>query len=321
MTAALVVIDHTDAAPREGVHELLAAARTVAARVHAVWIAADAPAPDVLADLGAHGADHLHHVTTTGADPRLTAVQARGVRVALDASGADLILTSSTFEAKEVAAHLAATTGAGVITDAGAVTREDGRVVADKTVLAGTWTTRCAVRADLAVLTMKAGAARAVVTGAGAPPVHHHQIDADADTRGLRVVERTPAAPSQRPDLASAEVVVAGGRGTEGDFGPIEALADALGAAVGATRVASDQGWVGHDALIGQTGVMVSPRLYIGAGISGAIHHLGGMRAAGAIVAVNNDPEAPIFEVADYGVVGDLFEVLPALVEELRARD
>jgi electron transfer flavoprotein alpha subunit len=134
----------------------------------------------------------------------------------------------------------------------------------------------------------------------------------------VEVVERTPVAPSDRPDLASADTVVVGGRGTEGDFGPPEELAHVLGAAVGATRVATDEGWIGHEAQIGQTGVTVSPRLYIGAGVSGAVHHRGGMQASGTIVAINPDPEAPIFEIADYGIVGDLFTVVPALTVELR---
>nr|WP_281372998.1 FAD-binding protein [Kineococcus aurantiacus] len=120
--------------------------------------------------------------------------------------------------------------------------------------------------------------------------------------------------------MAEAEVVVVGGRGVEGDFTAVEELADVLGGAVGATRVATDEGWIGHEAQVGQTGVTISPRLYVGAGVSGAVHHKGGMAASGVVVAINNDPDAPIFEFADYGVVGDLGEVLPALTAELRAR-
>ena len=128
----------------------------------------------------------------------------------------------------------------------------------------------------------------------------------------------SPSHGAKTVTVAAAEVVVVGGRGTNGDFGPVEALADLLGGAVGATRVATDEGWIAHDAQIGQTGVTVAPRLYIGAGVSGAVHHRGGMQSAGTIVAVNSDPEAPIFEIADLGIVGDLFEVLPQAIEELR---
>src|SRR5690606_19075488 len=180
------------------------------------------------------------------------------------------------------------------------------------------WTLRARSRRTRAVVTVKPNSVPAEpAPEAGSGEVRTRPAPTVQD-RGLRVVERTERPRSDRPPLGEAHVVVVGGRGTEGDFSQVEELADVLGGAVGATRVATDEGWIGHEAQIGQTGVTISPRLYIGAGVSGAVHHRGGMQSSGTIVAINSDPDAPIFEIADYGVVGDLRTVLPQLTEHLR---
>jgi electron transfer flavoprotein alpha subunit len=310
----LVLLDHADSgALRPSARELLALARTLSDEApEGVWVgAAPVPLPE-LAGLG-----RVHRVAVAH-DEHLGMSLTEALFTALDATGARVLLLASTFENKDVAARLGVGRGAGVVTDADAVAVEGGRVVAGKTVLAGTWTTRVEVVAPLAVVLVKAGAAEPDEPAGPTPEVVEHAATETSLGGRVELVERTERAGTGRPDLASAQVVVVGGRGTQGDFGPIEELADLLGGAVGATRVATDEGWIAREAQVGQTGVTISPRLYIGAGVSGAVHHRGGMQSSGTIVAINEDPDAPIFEVADYGVVGDLFAVLPQATAELR---
>ncbi len=321
MSDILVLLDHTSTgALRAPVRELVTLARDLTSGgVHGVW-PVDGAEPDLatLGELGELGVTHVHRLTSD-ADLRVPAVLAEGVAGLLDATGAGVLLAVSSFENKELAAHLAVATGAGVVTDADTVQRADSTLVVGKTVFAGTWTTRTAVRAPLAVVLLKANSVTVTPAPVAADPqVGEHAFTASAGASRVRVVERTERPETGRPDLGSAHIVVVGGRGTEGDFTPLEELADVLGGAVGATRVATDEGWIGHDAQIGQTGVTISPRLYIGAGVSGAVHHRGGMQASGTIVAINSDPDAPIFEIADFGVVGDLTTVVPQLTAELR---
>lgn len=313
----LVVVDHQGATVRSPALELLTAARSLG-RPEAVWLGADVPAGPVLETLGGHGAAVVHHLAV---DPGglLPAQVAHVLRELVATTGASTVLLTSTFENKEASAHLAFHLRAGLVVDAAGIERaDDGSLVTVQQAFAGTWTLRSAVTAERAVVALKANAVPAEAVPAGPADVVPHDVAVPAAAGGAELVERTERPVSERPSLTEAQVVVVGGRGTNGDFSHVEDLADALGGAVGATRVATDEGWIGHEAQIGQTGVTISPRLYVGAGVSGAVHHRGGMQSSGTIVAINNDPEAPIFEIADYGIVGDLTTVLPQAAAEVR---
>jgi electron transfer flavoprotein alpha subunit len=147
-----------------------------------------------------------------------------------------------------------------------------------------------------------------------------HELELGEAGPAARLTATAEHTATGRPELSEARFVVAGGRGVDGDFGPVEDLADALGAAVGASRAATDAGWIDHSAQVGQTGTTVSPQLYISAGISGAIQQKAGMQTAKTIIAINKDPDAPVFEIADLGIVGDLAQVLPQAAAEIRRR-
>jgi len=318
----LVLLDSAGTELRSPVLELITVGRSLG-RVEAV--ALEAPSVDVLAQLGAHGVALVRQAepssggeVVTGDALHLTPVVAEVLAAAARASHADAVLLTSSFPNKEAAARLAFLTEAGLVIDASALTDGGTHLVADKRVFAGSWDVRSEILTDPAVLTLRANsvvpqpADAAVATQVDALPVEL------AGTSGVVVTSREVKvrAPG-RPTLEEAAVVVAGGRGTGGDFGPVEEFADAVGAAVGASRDAVFEGW--FDRYIGQTGVTIAPRLYVGAGISGAPHHRGGMQASQVIVAVNSDPEAPIFEICDFAVVGDLTDVLPQAAAAIRA--
>jgi electron transfer flavoprotein alpha subunit len=248
------------------------------------------------------------------------AVSGRAVATAVEVTGATVVMLPSSFGAKEVAAHASYLLDAGLLIDVAALALDDetGQVVGDKRIFAGTWETRCAVTSPVAVATVRANAVVAApAPEAVATAVEPLEVDGTLP-RGLELIEREEHPRGGRPALAEAATVVLGGRGTEGDFSAVEELADVLGAAIGTTRDCVEEGWQPHDAQVGQTGVTIAPRLYIGAGISGAPHHHGGMQASGTIVAVNMDQDAPLVQIADFAVIGDLQEILPAAAAAIR---
>ena len=226
------------------------------------------------------------------------------------------VLIPSTARGKEIAGRLAVRIGGGVITDAVDVA---SNLQTTQSVFGGSFTVTASVKTGTPVITVRPSAVEASSTS-NTPVVEKLSISISDSAKLVTISESKPAVKGGRPELTEAKIVISGGRGTNGDFSQVEAMADLLGAAVGASRAATDAGWYPHTHQVGQTGKTVSPQLYVACGISGAIQHRAGMQTSKTIVAINKDPEAPIFDLADFGVVGDLFAVLPQAREAIAAK-
>jgi electron transfer flavoprotein alpha subunit len=318
MAEILVLVDHVDGNVKKSTFELLTLARRIG-EPSAVVIGSGAPAAkDRLAE---YGAAKIYVAEDAELNGYVVAPTVEVLASLVASASPAAVLLSSTYEGKEIAGRLAVRVGSGVLTDAVDVVAEGGKIVAEQSIFGGATIVKSAVTRGVPIVTVRPNSV-APEAAPATPAEETMSVTLPDSAKSARITERVVAERGGRPELTEASVVVSGGRGVgsaEG-FGIIEKLADSLGAAVGASRAATDAGWYPHQAQVGQTGKTVAPQLYIACGISGAIQHRAGMQTSKTIVVINKDPEAPIFELADYGVVGDLFSIVPQLTEEIEKR-
>jgi electron transfer flavoprotein alpha subunit len=263
-------------------------------------------------ELAAYGGEAVHVADAPELAHALAEPYALVIAQAAQEVGADIVVAAATTTGKDVLPRVAAKLGAGMASDVLSFGQQDSTLVFRRPMWAGSVLADVTIETPKKVLTIRAAEFGHAEKAASPAPVKPLAISLDPTQVHARFIELHQVK-SARPDLTDARVIVSGGRGTKGDFKPIEALADSLGAAIGASRAAADAGWVPSDYQVGQTGKTVAPDLYIAVGISGAIQHVAGMKNSKVIVAINKDPDAPIFQIADYGLVGDLFKILPEL--------
>lgn len=312
MSEIFVFIDHVDGVVAKTASELLTLARSIG-EAHAV-IAGTATELNSATDvLNKFGAQKITLLESAEINSHPSSAIASAFADLAKTKGAKAIILPSTARGKEIAGRMAVRLESGMITDAVALTPE---LVSTQSVFGGSTIVHARVSKGIPIITIRPNAIEPV-EAPGSASIEKISVTASITAK---IISREPAIRGARPELSEANIIVSGGRGTDGNFAPIEELADALGAAVGASRAATDAGWYPHSHQVGQTGKTVSPALYIACGISGAIQHRAGMQTSKTIVVVNKDPEAPIFDIADFGVVGDLFAVTPQATAGIKAR-
>ena len=315
MAEILVLVDHVDGAVKKVTLELLTLARSLG-EPSAVFVGNGADA--AIATLAENGAATVY--VADAADLLLHPVAPKAevlAKLVADKAPA-AVLIPSTAEGKEVAGRLAVKIDSGVITDAVGI---DADLTSTQSIFGGSVIVKSKVSQGTPIITVRPNSSPVEPVAAAGTRVDV-SVDLSDSAKKATTTNKVEESKGARPELTEAAIVVSGGRGVGGaeGFTVVEALADSLGGAVGASRAATDAGWYPHQYQVGQTGKTVSPQLYIANGISGAIQHRAGMQTSKTIVVVNKDPEAPIFEIADYGVVGDLFTVVPQLTEEIGKR-
>jgi electron transfer flavoprotein alpha subunit len=315
MAEILVLAEHSGETVKKVTLELLTLARAHG-EPSVVWTGPGAEGGQ--ARLAEYGAAKVYVADSAEYDDYVVAPKAELLaKLVADISPA-AVLVAATSEGREVAGRLAVKTGSGVLTD---VTGLADGLVAEQSIFGGAITVQSRVSAGTPVIAVRPNAV-SPEPAAGAAAIEPVSVEVSDAAKTAHVTGRVVAERGERPELTEASIVVSGGRGLGAGehFALIEQLADSLGAAVGASRAATDAGWYPHQFQVGQTGKTVSPQLYMAIGISGAIQHRAGMQTSKTIMVVNKDPEAPIFELADFGVVGDLFKVVPQLIEEIGKR-
>lgn len=316
MAEVLVLAEHADGALKKVSAELITAARALGEPA-AVVIGSPGTAAPLVDGLKEAGAAKIYIAESDDVDNYLITPFVDVLASLAESNAPAAVLVAATADGKEIAGRLAARIGSGLLVDV--VEVKEG-AIGVHSIFGGAYTVDAQANGDTPVISLRAGAVEAEpAEGAG------EQVNVDVPApaeNATKITSREPVVAGDRPDLAEASVVVSGGRGvgSKENFTVVEALADSLGAAVGASRAAVDSGYYEGQFQVGQTGKTVSPQLYIALGISGAIQHRAGMQTSKTIIAVNKDEEAPIFEIADYGIVGDLFKVAPQLTDGVKAR-
>jgi electron transfer flavoprotein alpha subunit len=316
MAEVLVLVEHAEGALKKISAELITAARKLGEPA-AVVVGKPGTAEPLIDGLKAAGAAKIYVAESDEAEGYLITPQVDVLASLAESAAPAGVLLAASADGKEIAGRLAARLGAGLLVDV--VEVREGPVGVHS-IFGGAFTVEAQATGDTAVITVRPGAIEAEPAD-GAGEVVNVEVPAQAEN-ATKITARQPAVAGDRPELTEATVVVSGGRGVGSaeNFSVVEELADSLGAAVGASRAAVDSGYYPGQFQVGQTGKTVSPQLYIALGISGAIQHRAGMQTSKTIIAVNKDEEAPIFEIADLGIVGDLFKVTPQLTEAVKAR-
>ena len=312
MSSILFLVDHSGGKISKAAGELATFAKLAG---ESVAVVLSSNPSEITSQLNVFPVDKV--ITATGDwDKYSAAAAADALAQIMAAENPAAVLITSSARGKEIAGRLAVKTTSGVITDAVSIDKD---LIATQSVFGGSTTVHSAVVTGTPIITLRSNSIEATAA-TSSPAVSEFAVTISDVAKLATVTASNPAVKGGRPELTEASIVVSGGRGTNGDFKPVEAFADALGAAVGASRAATDAGWYPHSHQVGQTGKTVSPQLYVAAGISGAIQHRAGMQTSKTIVAINKDPEAPILELADFAVVGDLFNVLPQATQGIVAR-